>query len=86
MGQMKWIYSLIQDNRTEEFKSAFDNAIDKKEYGFDFDGKFIDIIKAGSIIKVMEKGLKEYNKHLDAEAERQIDQVHWLNVQNYLNS
>ena len=82
MGQMKWIYSLIQDNRTEEFKNAFDNAIDKKEYGFDFDGKFIDIIKAGSIIKV----IKEYNKHLDAEAERQIDQVHWINVQNYLNS
>ena len=74
------------DNRTEEFKDAFNNAIQNKKYGFDFDGKFIDIIKAGSIMKVMEKGLEEYNAHLDAQAEIERDRAHWLSVQNYLNS
>jgi len=86
MGQMKWIYGLIQDNKTDEFKEAFYNAIKNEKYGFDFDGKFIDIIKAGSIMKVMEKGLKEYNAHLDAQAELEREQAHWLSVQNYLNS
>ena len=87
MGQMKWIYTLIQDNRVNEFKLAYQTALHKKLLVFEFDGKQIDMIKAGSIVKVMEKGLKEYNDHLDEMADRhEAEMKYWQDVQNHLNS
>ena len=87
MGQMKWIYSLIEDDRVGEFKTKYKKCLDNNELGLTFDGKFIDVIKAGSIIKVMEKGLKQYNEHLDEMADRhEAESLYWQQVQEHLNS
>ena len=87
MGQMKWIYTLIEDGRVDEFKLAYETALHKKLLVFEFDGKQIDIIKAGSIMKVMQKGLQEYNDHLDEMADRhEAEMMYWKQVQDHLNS
>ena len=39
MGQMKWIYTLIEDGRVDEFKLAYETALHKKLLVFEFDGK-----------------------------------------------
>jgi len=81
MGQMKWIYSLIEDNRVEEFKAKYKECLDNKELGITFDGKFIDIIRVGAIVKEMEKGVKAYNKHLDEMADRHEAEISYRNQQ-----
>tara|TARA_X000001382_G_C3039540_1_gene137387 strand:- start:149 stop:397 length:249 start_codon:yes stop_codon:yes gene_type:complete len=69
MGQMKEIYVMIQDGSSEMFKDAYKHARINNELGFTFNYKFYDIIKAKSIMRLIEKGEKEYNEMIDAQAE-----------------
>lgn len=87
MGQMKWVYSLIEEDRGNEFKLAFNTALSKKLGIFKFDNMDIDIIKAGAAVKIINDYNKEYNKYLEEQADRaEAERIYWLNVENSLNS
>lgn len=87
MGQMKWVYSLIEEDRGNEFKLAYTTALSKKLLIFKFDNMDIDIIKAGAAVKIINDHNKEYNKYLEEQADRaEAERIYWLNVENHLNS
>jgi hypothetical protein len=87
MGQMKWVYSLIEEDRGNEFKLAYNTALSKKLLIFKFDNMDIDIIKAGAAVKIINDYNKEYNKYLEEQADRaEAERIYWLNVENHLNS
>ncbi len=87
MGQMKWVYSLIEEDRGNEFKLEFNTALSKKLVIFKFDNMDIDIIKAGAAVKIINDYNKEYNKYLEEQADRaEAERIYWLNVENSLNS
>ena len=83
MGQMKWVFSLIDEYRENEFKLAYEVALRKKLLIFKFDNMDIDIIKAGAAIKI----INDYNKNLEEQADQaQAERIYWLEVENKLNS
>jgi len=83
MGQMKWVYSLIEDDRGNEFKLAYEVALRKKLLIFKFDNMDIDIIKAGAAIKI----INDYNKNLEVQADyAEAERIYWIEVENKLNS
>ena len=83
MGQMKWVYSLIEDDRDNEFKLAYEVALRKKLLIFKFDNMDIDIIKAGAAIKI----INDYNKNLEVQADyAEAERIYWIEVENKLNS
>ena len=83
MGQMKWVYSLIEDDRGNEFKLAYNTALSKKLLIFKFDNMNIDIIKAGAAIKI----INDYNQNLEDQADyAEAERIYWLEVENKLNS
>jgi hypothetical protein len=83
MGQMKWVFSLIDECRENEFKLAYEVALRKKLLIFKFDNMDIDIIKAGAAIKI----INDYNKNLEEQADQaQAERIYWLEVENKLNS
>jgi hypothetical protein len=83
MGQMKWVYSLIENGQEHEFKLAYETALIKKLLTFKFDNINIDIIKAGAAIKI----INDYNKQLDNMADQEIaEKIYWIEVENKLNT
>ena len=83
MGQMKWVYSLIEDDRGNEFKLAYEVALRDKLLIFKFDNMNIDIIKAGAAIKI----INDYNQNLEDQADyAEAERIYWLEVENKLNS
>lgn len=66
---MKEIYVMVQDGSSEIFKDAYKHAVVNNEYGFTFNYKFYDLIKAKSIMRLIEKAEDDYNKMIDAQAE-----------------
>ena len=83
MGQMKWVYSLIEEDRGNEFKLAYNTALSKKLLIFKFDNMNIDIIKAGAAIKI----INDYNQNLEDQADyAEAERIYWLEVENKLNS
>jgi|TARA_R100001463_G_C3496202_1_gene218556 hypothetical protein len=80
---MKWVYSLIEDDRGNEFKLAYEVALRKKLLIFKFDNMDIDIIKAGAAIKI----INDYNKNLEVQADyAEAERIYWIEVENKLNS
>ena len=83
MGQMKWVYSLIENGQEQEFKLAYETALIKKLLIFKFDNINVDIIKAGAAIKI----INDYNKQLDDMADQEIaERIYWIEVENKLNT
>tara|TARA_R110002051_G_scaffold273067_1_gene333722 strand:+ start:1968 stop:2222 length:255 start_codon:yes stop_codon:yes gene_type:complete len=73
MGQMKWIYQMVQDGTIVVFKQLYNNAVKYKLNSFIFESRSVDVMLAQAIIKVAAKAEKEYEDHIDEEAARQAD-------------
>tara|TARA_R100001510_G_C7494464_1_gene100809 strand:+ start:262 stop:504 length:243 start_codon:yes stop_codon:yes gene_type:complete len=80
---MKWVFSLIDECREQEFKLAYEIALQKKLLIFRFDNMDIDIIKAGAAIKI----INDYHNKIEEEADYALaERLYWQEVQNKLNS
>ena len=77
MGQMKWIYSMVEDGTADFFLDAYKNARINNKIGFTFDYKFIDIFKAKFIADQIITAQKDYDKHIDIQADTQY-KGQWL--------
>jgi len=73
MGKMKWIYQMVQDGTSEEFIKQYLQAKLQDKDGFVFDSQFIDVKQGRSIMKEMKRANKEYDIHIDRQAE--LDQA-----------
>ena len=74
MGQMKEIYCMVQDGSAEQFKDAYKKALINNEITFMYGGKHYDIIKAKSIVRMINKAEEEYIEHqLEMHAEWQAE-------------
>ena len=74
---------MIEDDRGNEFKLAYNTALSKKLLIFKFDNMNIDIIKAGAAIKI----INDYNQNLEDQADyAEAERIYWLEVENKLNS
>ena len=76
MGNMKWIYTMVQEGNSNAFLDAYKKARINNSMGFTFDDKFIDIIKGKAICNEIKKATKEYDKHIDEMAERHFELLH----------
>jgi hypothetical protein len=50
MGQMKYVYMLMQQNRIQELEHSYKQALDAEEEHFIFDSNLIHTAKAKAII------------------------------------
>lgn len=73
MGQMKWVYSLAQDGRLEEYMKVYYKNLANNCAGFTYDGKFLTMVRATAVLKLLKDADKEYQEHIDQQAERLID-------------
>ena len=74
MGQMKEIYCMVQDGSAEQFKDAYKKALINNEITFMHGGKHYDIVKAKSIVRMINKAEEEYIEHqLEMHAEWQAE-------------
>ena len=69
MGQMKWIYQMVQDGTIVVFKQLYNNAVKYKLDSFIFESRSIDVILAKAVIDMAVKAEEEYDKHIDEQAE-----------------
>tara|TARA_R110000824_G_scaffold339052_1_gene525532 strand:- start:487 stop:720 length:234 start_codon:yes stop_codon:yes gene_type:complete len=73
MGKMKLIYEMIQNGTSQAFIDAYRKAKLTNAIGFTYDFIFYDIIRARAFVLVIKKAQKEYDKHIDRQAE--LDQA-----------
>tara|TARA_R100001086_G_C11799615_1_gene248511 strand:- start:768 stop:1007 length:240 start_codon:yes stop_codon:yes gene_type:complete len=74
MGQMKEIYGMIQDGSAKEFINAYRKAVINNDITFMFANKHYDIVKAKSIVRMINKAEEEYIEHqLEMHAEWQAE-------------
>lgn len=73
MGQMKWVYSLAQDGRLEEYMTMYYKNLAANSAGFTYDNKFLTMVRATAVLKLLKDADKKYQEHIDQEAERLID-------------
>jgi RNA polymerase-interacting CarD/CdnL/TRCF family regulator len=69
MGKMKWIYQMVQDGTSEDFIKVYLKARLQDKQEFIFDSQVIDIQQGRSIMREMRKADKEYNQHIDEQAQ-----------------
>tara|TARA_R100001510_G_scaffold56996_1_gene63744 strand:+ start:1258 stop:1497 length:240 start_codon:yes stop_codon:yes gene_type:complete len=75
MGQMKEIYCMVQDGSAEQFKDAYKKALINNEITFMYGGKHYDILKAKSIVRLINRAEEDYIEHqaeMHAEWEAEI--------------
>ena len=73
MGQMKWIYQMVQDGTIVVFKHLYNNAVKHNLDSFIFESKSIDVMFAKAIIDLAIKAEKEYDQWIDEQAEAQAE-------------
>ena len=73
MGQMKWVYSLAQDGRLEDYMKVYYTNLGNNCAGFTYDGKFLTMVRATAILQLLKDEDKEYQEHIDQQAEMLID-------------
>ncbi len=73
MGQMKWIYQMVQDGTIVVFKQLYNNAVKYKLDSFIFESRSIDVMLAKAVIDMAVKAEEEYDKHIDDLAESQAE-------------
>jgi|TARA_R110000782_G_scaffold263289_1_gene355855 hypothetical protein len=73
MGQMKWVYSLAQNGRLEEYMQVYYKNLGKNCAGFTYNGKFLTMVRAAAVLKLLKDADKQYQEHIDQQAEMLID-------------
>ena len=73
MGQMKWIYTMVQDGSYSIFKTMYETAFKNNVDSFTFENREFNTIVAKHICILGDKAQKEYDKHIDEQAEAYLD-------------
>ena len=79
MGQMKWIYTMVQNGSYKVFKIMYTTAFKNNVDSFIFENRKFSTISAKHICTLGDKAQKEYDKHVDDQAEAYLD---WRNSGN----
>ena len=69
MGQMKWIYTMVEDGSYKVFKLMYKTASENNVKSFKFENREFSIIIAKHICTLGDKAQKEYDKYIDDMAE-----------------
>ena len=70
---MKLIYEMVQNGTSQAFIDAYRKARINNAVGFTYDFIFYDIVKARAYISVIKKAEKEYDEHIEAQAEQHFE-------------
>ena len=65
MGQMKWIYTMVEDGSYQVFKLMYETALKNGVNSFIFDNREFDIITAKHICILGDKAEKEYEEYIE---------------------
>lgn len=71
MGQMKWIISLAEDGRLEEYMKVYYENLANNCAGFTYDGKFLSMVRATAVLKLLKEASSKYNSYLEEQAEQE---------------
>jgi hypothetical protein len=71
MGQMKWIYSLAEDGRLEEYMEVYYKNLANNCAGFTYDGKFLTMVRATAVLKLLKDASVKYNSYLEERADEE---------------
>ena len=69
MGQMKWIYTMVQDGSYSIFKTMYETAFKNDVDSFTFENREFNTLIAKHICTLGDRAQKEYEKHIDDMAE-----------------
>lgn len=70
MGQMKWVYSLAEDGRLEEYMQVYYKNLANNCAGFTYDGKFLTMVRATAVLKLLKDASVKYNSYLEEQADQ----------------
>ena len=73
MGQMKWIYQMVQDGTIVVFKQLYNNAVKHNLDSFIFESRSVNVMTAKAVIAQAVKAEEDYDKHIDHLAESQAE-------------
>ena len=77
MGQMKWIYTMVQDGSYKVFKLMCETTLKNGGDSFTFENRKFSTIIAKHICTLGDKAQKDYDKHIDNMADSEYDS-HYL--------
>ena len=75
MGKMKRVYEMVQNGTSLAFIDAYrkvvinNTANNDHVIGFTYDGIYYDLMEARAIVSILQVAEKEYNMHIDRQAE-----------------
>ena len=73
MGQMKWIYTMVQDGSYSIFKTMYETASKNGAKSFKFDTRKFSIVMAKHICVLADRAQKEYDKYIESMADAEYD-------------
>ena len=76
MGQMKWIYTMVQDGSYQIFKGMYESALKTNAKTFKFGNRDFSIAKARHICILGDRAQLEYDKYIDSIADAEYDAIY----------
>ena len=73
MGQMKWIYTMVQDGSYSIFKTMYETAFKNDVDSFTFENREFSTIIAKHICTLGDKAQKNYDEYIDTMADSEYD-------------
>ena len=74
MGQMKWIYTMVQDGSYKVFKLMYETALKNNVNSFTFENREFSVIVAKHVCTLGDKAEKEYDEHIESMADDYYEQ------------
>ena len=73
MGQMKWIYTMVQDGSYSIFKTMYETAFKNDVDSFTFENREFSTIIAKHICTLGDKAQKDYDEYIEVMADSEYD-------------
>ena len=73
MGQMKWIYTMVQDGSYKVFKLMYETALKNNVNSFTFENREFSVIVAKHVCTLGDKAEKDYDEYVEKEADTYLD-------------
>ena len=77
MGQMKWIYTMVQNGSYSIFKTMYETAVKNNVDSFIFENEEFNVKTAKHICILGDKAQKEYDKYTDMMADNYYQNEYW---------
>ena len=68
---MKWVYSLAEDGRLEEYINIYYENLANNCVGFTYDGKFLTMARATAVLKLLKDATVQYNLYIEEQADQE---------------